>query len=124
MTWATATLTLAEVMVRAAGDDELLAALGEDLADLELEVLPLSGHDVEGLARLRTSTGLRMPDCCVVLAAQSVGGAVLTTDRALAGHARDLAIPVLPWGASPRAGLSRAPGPGPRPAGGTPGRGG
>lgn len=94
--WATGALTLAEVMVRAAADDELLAALGEDLADLEVETLALTDEDVEPLARLRAATGLRMPDCCVVLAAQSSGGTLLTTDRALAARAGDLAIPTLP----------------------------
>lgn len=94
--WATGALTLAEVMVRAAADDDLLATLAEDLADLEVETLPLVDEDVEPLARLRATTRLRMPDCCVVLAAQSTSGTLLTTDRVLAGRATELRISVLP----------------------------
>lgn len=94
--WVTGALTLSEVMVRAAVDDELLATLGEDLIDLEVETLPLADEDVEPLARLRAATGLRMPDCCVVLVAQSTSGTLLTTDRLLAGLATELHISVLP----------------------------
>ncbi|WP_256839894.1 type II toxin-antitoxin system VapC family toxin [Ornithinimicrobium faecis] len=94
--WATGALTLAEVMVRAAADEDLLATLAEDVADLEVETLPLADEDVEPLARLRATTRLKMPDCCVMLAAQSTGGTLLTTDRLLAGRATELQISVLP----------------------------
>ena len=94
--WRTSALTMAEVMVRAAGDEELLGVLGEDLVELGIDTVALTDEDVEPLARLRATTGLRMPDCCVILTAHTTGGTLLTTDRMLAERARELAIPVLP----------------------------
>ena len=42
------------------------------------------------LASLRTRTGRRMPDCCVLLAAERTGGAVLSFDEKLRGSAADV----------------------------------
>jgi len=47
------------------------------------------------LARLRAGTRLRLPDCCVVLAAQQSRAAILTFDHRLAAAARDLEIGVI-----------------------------
>jgi predicted nucleic acid-binding protein len=44
------------------------------------------------LAMLRADTGLRLPDCCVLLAAQQTGGSVLTFDDRLARVAEGLGL--------------------------------
>nr|WP_281497072.1 PIN domain-containing protein [Ornithinimicrobium sp. F0845] len=90
--WAISALTLAEVMTRAAADEELLAAVGEAVADLELVVVPLGDEDAEALARLRAASGLRMPDCCVLLVASTLGGRVLSTDTQLVRRAGELGL--------------------------------
>lgn len=94
-TWGVSALTLAEVMTRAAEDEETLVELSETLADLELTVDALGWDDVEALAVLRARSGLRMPDCCVLLVAQRRGGRILTTDTTLGRRARALGLDVL-----------------------------
>ncbi|WP_367186735.1 PIN domain-containing protein [Sporichthya sp.] len=46
------------------------------------------------LAQLRAETGLRMPDCCVLLSAEATGATVATFDDRLAAsaEARNLAV--------------------------------
>ena len=44
------------------------------------------------LAELRVTTALKLPDCCVVLAAQDAAAELLTFDDRLAGVARGLGI--------------------------------
>ena len=41
------------------------------------------------LATLRAITGLKLPDCCVLLAAEQAGAAVLTLDDRVAAAARE-----------------------------------
>lgn len=94
--WRISALTLAEVMTRAAADPDLLVELGETVVELSIAVVPLGDADVEPLARLRSGTRLRMPDCCVVLAAQQLEAQVVTTDGALSRRATELGIPVVP----------------------------
>ncbi|MCA1781234.1 MAG: type II toxin-antitoxin system VapC family toxin [Dermatophilaceae bacterium] len=93
--WAVSALTLAEVMTRAAEDEESLLELSETLADLELTVVPLRWEDVEALALLRSRSRLRMPDCCVLLVAQRRGGRILTTDPTLGRRAGELGFDVV-----------------------------
>jgi predicted nucleic acid-binding protein len=85
---AASVLTLAESLVSAfaAGRlDEQLSAL----ADLEIRPVPIAGDARSALARLRSDTGLRMPECCVLLAAATVGAdAIATRDESLAKAAR------------------------------------
>lgn len=85
-------ISLAEVLVgpARAGDEE--SAL-RALARLEIaeEALPADG--ALQLARLRAGTGLKMPDCCVLLAAQTVNAhAIATFDSRLARAARDRGV--------------------------------
>ena len=75
-------LTLAEVLVVPARDgrlDEARLALRE----LEVEELPFPGDTAIRLARVRSETGLEMPDCCVLLAAEQVGGRLASFDDGL-----------------------------------------
>ncbi len=44
------------------------------------------------LASLRASTGLGLPDCCVLDTARQTSSAVATFDSRLASHARDLGV--------------------------------
>lgn len=94
--WLISSLTLAEVMVRATADPDLMAELGEEIADLQIEVVPLLDTDTESLAALRGHTRLKMPDCCVALVAQNAGAAIVTTDETLRERAREIGIRVLP----------------------------
>ena len=86
-------MTLAEVLVGA-----VLAGRGEEmLGDLvAIGVCVLDRDDGESLrlANLRATTGLKLPDCCVLLAAEIVGGAVATFDDRLAEAARALGFRV------------------------------
>ncbi|MDN5859039.1 MAG: PIN domain-containing protein [Pseudonocardia sp.] len=62
-------LTLAEVLVVPARDNQLDATRAV-LDELEVQELPFPDDTAVTLALLRAGTGLKMPDCCVLLAAQ------------------------------------------------------
>ncbi len=83
------TMTLAEILVgptRAGRLDRARAMI----KDLRIEAVPVGTDAPERLARLRAESGLKLPDCCVLLAAQDVRAqAVLTFDDRLARAARD-----------------------------------
>jgi predicted nucleic acid-binding protein len=75
-------LTLAEVFVvpaRGARLDEVRLTLRE----LEVEELPFPGDTAVKLALLRSETGLKMPDCCVLLTAEHVGARLASFDDGL-----------------------------------------
>ena len=85
-------ITLAEVLVGPARGDRLAAARAA-VAELEVEDIPLGDDAPVRLAALRVGSGLKMPDCCVLLAAQDVGAeAVLTFDDALAREIERLGL--------------------------------
>jgi toxin FitB len=74
---AASTITFAEVLVgatRLGRDRELLAAL-TDLGVAEVPIL----DGAAALAELRVATGLRMPDCCVLLAADMLQATTVAT---------------------------------------------
>ena len=80
-------LTLAEVLVRPARLgrlDEVRAAL----VDLDVQELPFPSAAAVELARIRATTALRMPDCCVLLSAHHTGGKVASFDDRLVMAAR------------------------------------
>ena len=90
---AVSSLTLAEVLVVPARDgrlDPVLAALG----DLEVQELPFPADTAVRLAQLRATTGLKMPDCCVLLAAEDAGASVASFDERLAQTAEKRNLPV------------------------------
>lgn len=82
-------ITLAEVMVAPARSGRLQNA--QDVIDRLgiIEISP-SSHAAQRLAELRATTGLKMPDCCVLAAAEQAGGRVATFDRALGRAAQEL----------------------------------
>jgi predicted nucleic acid-binding protein len=81
--FAASAVTLGEVLVLPTRSGRLPAARAalEALQVLELPVHPDSG---ERLAVLRAETQLKLPDCCVLLAAEDEGARVLTFDDRLA----------------------------------------
>jgi predicted nucleic acid-binding protein len=86
-------ITLAEVLVGPARAGQLDRAttavrlLGVTGANLEIEAPPR-------LAHLLLVTSLKLPDCCVLLAAEQVGGEIATFDHRLGAAARDLGFVV------------------------------
>lgn len=77
-------ITLAEALVAPARAARLDEAQGL-LRELGVEPIALSADAVSRLAVLRAETGLRMPDCCVLLAAAVAGAEmVITFDGQLA----------------------------------------
>jgi predicted nucleic acid-binding protein len=75
---AASTITLAEVLVGAVRTGRAEKMLGA-LADLSVEEVPLDTGSAQALALLRAETGLRIPDCCVLLAADSAQAQVVAT---------------------------------------------
>jgi predicted nucleic acid-binding protein len=85
-------ITLAEVLVGPARQGQAEAARAA-LAELEVEELALRDDAAVRLAGLRAETGLKLPDSCVLLAAQDAAAqAVMTFDDALARAAERLGL--------------------------------
>lgn len=72
----------------------LLERARSDIRRLEISIVPLDDSAPERLATLRAHTRLRMPDCCVLLAAHSVSAEVATFDTRLANAATSLGLSV------------------------------
>lgn len=91
---AASSVTLAEVLVGPARAHRLDQALGRLQAD-GVQELPLPVDAAVRLAALRASTDLKLPDCCVLVAAQGcLASAVATFDVRLAVAARQLGFQV------------------------------
>lgn len=88
-------LTLAEVLVGPERADRLDAARTA-LEDLEVEELSFPVDTAVKQARLRASTGLRMPDCCVLLAAEEAAASIASFDVRLRQAAGQRDLTVLP----------------------------
>lgn len=85
-------LTVAEVLVGPARQDRLDAAV-DALQQLELQEIPFAADAPARLAILRVTTGLKLPDCCVLLAAQDgKAEAILTFDDRLGREAEQLGL--------------------------------
>jgi predicted nucleic acid-binding protein len=87
-------LTLAEVLVVPARDGRL-EPVQTALRDLEVDELPFPPDTAVRLAQLRASTGLKMPDCCVLLAAEAAGATIASFDDRLVQTAADRDLSVL-----------------------------
>lgn len=84
-------ITLAETLVSPARAGRLADAEGA-LRQLGVKELIL-GNDASGrLAKMRAEVGLKLPDCCVLLAAQEHAGGVASFDLALLAAARELGL--------------------------------
>jgi hypothetical protein len=82
------------VLVGPSRTGRLDAALSA-LRALEVEERPFPGDTAVRLARLRADTGLRMPDCCVLLAAQDAVARVAAFDDRLIRAAEGLGLVAL-----------------------------
>jgi predicted nucleic acid-binding protein len=86
-------ITLAEVLVGPVRLKRLPAAEAA-IHDLHIATVGLTAHSPARLATLRVDTRLRMPDCCVLLAAETARASVATFDTRLADAARELGLTV------------------------------
>lgn len=86
-------LTLAEVLVGPTRNGAL-DLIRTGLKALQVEEIGLPDDAAVRLASLRATTRLRLPDCCVLLAAQQRGAAVLTFDDRLAAVSGRLDVPL------------------------------
>jgi predicted nucleic acid-binding protein len=75
-------LTLAEVLVGPARHDRL-DEVRLALRELEVEELSFPDDTAVKLALLRSETGLKMPNCCALLAAEHVGARLASFDDGL-----------------------------------------
>ena len=84
-------ITLAETLVSPARAGRLADA-ETALQRLGVDELALGNNAPRRLAQLRTDTGLKMPDCCVLLAAQDHDARVASFDTGLLKAARKLGL--------------------------------
>lgn len=84
-------VTLAEFLVGPTRNRMLEVAL-QGLERLGVRELPLGDGAPVALAGLRAQTGLKLPDCCVLHAAQRFDGVVATFDEPLAAAASTLGL--------------------------------
>ncbi len=87
-------LTLAEVLVQPARDGRL-ATVQDLLHALEVEELPFPSRAAVRLAQLRADTGLKLPDCAVLLAAEAASAHLASFDERLIDQAQRRGVPVL-----------------------------
>ena len=87
-------LTLAEVLVAPVRDRRLEPVLAA-LHALEVQELPFPADTALRLAQLRAGTGLKMPDCCVILAAEDAAATIASFDERLAQTAEMRNLPVV-----------------------------
>lgn len=86
-------ITLAEVLVGPARAGRLEQALAA-LRQLGVISVDLPTDAPAQLAELRAATALRLPDCCVLLAATQTGAAVATFDATVANAATRRGVPL------------------------------
>lgn len=86
------TITIAETLVSPARAGRLEAADGA-LHRLGVRELRFGPGAPGRLATMRAEVGLKMPDCCVLLAAQEHEGIVASFDSALLAAVRKLGLP-------------------------------
>lgn len=89
------TLTLAEVLVGGVRVGRG-AAMRDDLQSAGIDVAPRDAGEPLRLAELRASSGLKLPDCCVLDVALHHHASLATFDDALAAGARQRGVVVLP----------------------------
>jgi predicted nucleic acid-binding protein len=84
-------MTLAEIYVGPARVGKLEVAQ-RAVRDLGIAVVALSSDAPARLAVLRAESGLRLPDCCVLLAAETASAEIATFDDRLASSALRLGL--------------------------------
>jgi toxin FitB len=91
--FASSVVTLAELYVGASRANQT-ARLDQLLAQLEVESLELPSGAAPRLGELRATTGLKMPDCCVLYAAEQHNATIATFDDTLATRATRIGLTV------------------------------
>jgi predicted nucleic acid-binding protein len=91
--FASSVVTLAEVYVGAsrAGQADRLDQL---LAQLAIRSMELPAEAAHRLGELRATTGLKLPDCCVLYTAERHSAALATFDDTLANCAANIGLTV------------------------------
>lgn len=89
--FAASPLTLAEVLVHPTRDGRAAEILGH-LRRLGVLTVPLDEGSPARLAELRVATRRRLPDCCVLLAAEQADAEVLTFDDDLMAAASQIGL--------------------------------
>jgi predicted nucleic acid-binding protein len=87
-------ISLAETLVAPARAGRLEDAQ-EALEKLSVRELAFGYDASPRLASLRAETGLKLPDCCVLLTAKDHHGGIASFDRDMCQRARGLGIPVV-----------------------------
>ena len=87
-------ITLAEALVAPSRLGRVPAA-EQMLRQIGVTEVPFPRGAAVQLADLRVHSGLRMPDCCVLLAALTAGATIATFDERLARSAAAYGIPTL-----------------------------
>lgn len=90
---AASVVSLAEVLVQPARAGLLNRAVSA-LEEIGVRSVGLGEDGALRLAALRAETNLKLPDCCVLLAAEQVQGSVATFDSRLASAAKNLGLTV------------------------------
>ena len=95
--FASSVVTLAEVYVAAsrAGQADRLDRL---LTQLAIRSLELPADAARRLGELRATTGLKLPDCCVLYTAERHNAALATFDEILANRAKHVGLTVATMG--------------------------
>ena len=89
------TVTLAEVLVGGAKVGKGAVML-TDLKASGIALAPRDDDEALRLAELRATTGLKLPDCCVLDSAQTNAAPLATFDKALMTAASRLGVTVIP----------------------------
>lgn len=87
------TLTYAEILVNPTRHG-ILENFRKSVDSLGYEVAPISAEDAVTIAKVRSETGLRMPDAVVLQTALSNSSALATTDAQVAKIAQGLGVTV------------------------------
>jgi predicted nucleic acid-binding protein len=89
--WGASSVTLAETLVSPARAG-YLEEVETVLVGLDVQELPLGAGAPGRMAEMRAELGLKMPDCCVLLAAQNNNATVASFDVGLLSAARKLGL--------------------------------
>jgi predicted nucleic acid-binding protein len=89
--WGASAVTLAETLVTPARAG-YLEEMETVLVGLDVQELPLGSGAPGRLAEMRAALGLKMPDCCVLLAAQNNDATLASFDVGLLAAARKLGL--------------------------------
>jgi predicted nucleic acid-binding protein len=87
-------LTLAEVLMLPTREGRLDRVL-DVLRDLDVAELAFPPNVASRLARLRAETGLKMPDCCVLVSAEAADARIASFDERLRAAAHRRGVPVV-----------------------------